>query len=220
MYRALGLAILDAYDPKQVGHLTAADHKFPPAPTRSVVVIDEIDKASRDFPNDLLTEIDRLWFRVPELVRIVNSPETPSDEIPPGLRPIIVITSNLERQLPDAFLRRCVFHHIEHPDPVTLEQIVLNHLTRASLKLTDPDLRQAILLVDWARKQQFDKRPGLAELLEFAKAISVRAEDPAAADFKARARASLSALVKTTRDIEALQSHLAGSTDRTLSSPL
>jgi MoxR-like ATPase len=212
-YRALGRAILDAYEREKVAHLTASGHNFPAAPTRSVVVIDEIDKAPRDFPNDLLNEIDQLWFRVPELAGSVASPEIPRDAIPADLRPIIVITSNLERQLPDAFLRRCVFHHIEHPDEKTLELITVNHLQRMALKLADSEIRKAIALMDWARQQRFDKPPGLAELLEFVRAIGIRAENFSDPGFRERALASLSALGKTTRDIETLRNHLEGSTD-------
>jgi MoxR-like ATPase len=216
-YRALGRAILDAHQPDQVKDLVNNTYAFPPSPARSVVVIDEIDKAPRDFPNDLLNEIEQLWFRVPELAGIVASPETPRIELPPDLRPIIVITSNLERQLPDAFLRRCVFHHIEYPG-AELEMILLKHLDQFRLSLSDPDVKQAIALVNWAREEQFDKSPGLAELLEFAKAIARRGELASDRDFSTRASESISALAKTSRDIELLQTHLESyDTDRSQS---
>jgi MoxR-like ATPase len=91
------------------------------------VLIDEIDKAPRDFPNDLLNEIDQFWFRVPELAFETEVPETPKN-IAADVRPIVVITSNTERQLPDAFLRRCVYHHIAFPDDQTLKLIVDSHV--------------------------------------------------------------------------------------------
>ncbi|CAB3801346.1 AAA family ATPase [Paraburkholderia fynbosensis] len=89
-------------------------------PRPSVVLIDEIDKASRDFPNDLLNGIERLDFRIREMRdRLVAAPRDAR------LRPIVVITSNSERDLPDPFLRRCVYFHIEDPDEETLRKILL-----------------------------------------------------------------------------------------------
>jgi MoxR-like ATPase len=88
------------------------------------VIIDEIDKAPRDFPNDLLNEIDRMAFRVPEL-RYAATPgmDDPKRGIAPDLRPIIVITSNSEKGLPEPFLRRCVYHNITFPkDPKAREE--------------------------------------------------------------------------------------------------
>ena len=169
-YHALGLAILEAIPADEVKDLLPPDYTFLAKPVRSVVVIDEIDKAPRDFPNDLLNEIDQLWFRVPELANWVEVPETPRTPMPPELRPIIVITSNLERQLPDALLRRCVFHHIEYPDIETeegrtlLENIVLGHLRHDALKVADEDLGKAIAFITNARELALDKKPGVAEL--------------------------------------------------------
>ena len=130
-YHALGQAIIDASPPDLVRPLLPQRYELPQEPVRSVVIIDEIDKAPRDFPNDLLNEIDQLWFRVPELADWVTVPETPRAKIPASLRPMIVITSNLERQLPDAFLRRCVFHHIKYPIEEEIQRrIILGHLTK------------------------------------------------------------------------------------------
>jgi MoxR-like ATPase len=192
-----------------VRHLVSPEYILPKKPLRSVVVIDEIDKASRDFPNDLLNEIDQLWFRVPELAGVVPSPETPRAPMSDSLRPVIVITSNLERQLPDAFLRRCVFHHIEHPDRETMDIIVLGHLKRAGVKLDDAELREAIDLVDWARQERFDKPPGLAELIEFARALGLSKPHLSSNDFRQAALRSVSVLGKTTRDVEALRQRLS-----------
>lgn len=101
-------------------------------PQRSVVVIDEIDKAPRDFPNDILSEIDRMYFRVPELgaegIRGTPAADDSTREIPPHLRPIIVLTSNSEKKLPDAFLRRCVYFHIPDPEGQHLRDIVFSRL--------------------------------------------------------------------------------------------
>lgn len=92
----------------------------PGQPRRSVVLIDEIDKASRDFPNDLLNGIERMEFRIRELDNfLVRAPDKSL-----GLHPIVIITSNLERDLPPPFLRRCAFHHIPDPTPERLAEIV------------------------------------------------------------------------------------------------
>src|SRR5215475_5318615 len=97
------------------------------SPTATVVLIDEIDKAPRDFPNDLLNELDRMEFDVPEL---------PDDQRRKAsvARPIVIITSNSERQLPLPFLRRCVFHHIEFPSPKKLIAIIHERLGGTDLK--------------------------------------------------------------------------------------
>ena len=88
------------------------------SPTRRLVLIDEIDKAPRDFPNDLLDEIDQMEFRVPELAMKFRAAH----------RPVVIITSNSERQLPDPFLRRCVFHRIEFPSADRLQAILRQRL--------------------------------------------------------------------------------------------
>ncbi len=210
-YQALGLAILEATCFEKVKHLLPPGYDFPNKPDRSVVVIDEIDKAPRDFPNDLLNEIDHLWFRVPELANWVASPETPRERLPAELSPIIVITSNLERQLPDAFLRRCVFHHIEHPDiedpegKKLQENIVLGHLKRDKLRLADVDLAKAIEFIAKARSLPLDKKPGLAELLEFVRILATRESDLNGKSFEERTEACLSAIAKTTRDVKTLR---------------
>jgi MoxR-like ATPase len=112
-YEALGLAILRSLPP--------ADPQLPPGfvhaeSKRSVVLVDEIDKAPRDLPNDLLNEFEAMAFRVHETGR--------SFQADPALRPILIITSNSEKHLPDAFLRRCVFYHIPFPNAARLRQIV------------------------------------------------------------------------------------------------
>jgi MoxR-like ATPase len=84
------------------------------ADTQPVLLIDEIDKADLEFPNDLLWELDRMEFYIPETKATVAAKE----------RPIVIITSNAEKELPDAFLRRCIFHYIEFPSPEKMEEIV------------------------------------------------------------------------------------------------
>jgi MoxR-like ATPase len=125
---------------------------------RSVVLIDEIDKADLDFPNDLLRELDRLEFEIPESGdRFV----VPDDR--PDLRPIIFVTHNEEKALPTAFLRRCIFHFVEFPGKGEVDQILGAH------RIEDPELRRiAIAVVEELRSQDLVKKPGLAELLDWA----------------------------------------------------
>ncbi|NLB12454.1 MAG: MoxR family ATPase, partial [Gammaproteobacteria bacterium] len=109
---------------------------------RAVLLIDEIDKADIEFPNDLLQELDRMEFHVHET----------GDTIRATHRPIIVITSNNEKELPDAFLRRCFFHYIRFPDADTLERIVEVHY---------PGIRQALVRSALARFYEIRETPGL-----------------------------------------------------------
>lgn len=116
-YNALGKAIILANPAENVKRILPNRFEHPGPPQQSVVLIDEIDKAPRDFPNDLLNEIEGMFFRIPELRN--ERVEAPSD-----LRPIVIITSNSEKNLPDAFLRRCIYHHIPKPTADDLRQIV------------------------------------------------------------------------------------------------
>jgi MoxR-like ATPase len=204
-YRALGRAILDAYGAEAVDYL--ATPTFTPAnrPTRSVVIIDEIDKAPRDFPNDLLNEIDQLWFRVPEMSSLGKvKTDTPRVPLDPDYRPIVVITSNLERQLPDAFLRRCVFHHLEFPEnEKDRNDIVLNHLVRLDRQMGDGELRAVMRVVEWARQGGLSRKPGLAEVIDFAASVMA-----VPGELDDRLVQAVSALAKTDPDRAALKKHL------------
>ncbi|MBB4860336.1 MoxR-like ATPase [Novosphingobium chloroacetimidivorans] len=131
-YQALGKAILDAFpaDNERVANLLGpaeATAQVNRPQRRTVVLIDEIDKAPRDFPNDLLNEIERLYFRVPEL-RNALSPGGKHDPIPAEYMPVVIITSNDERGLPPAFLRRCLRFEIKYPEPDQLKAIVARRL--------------------------------------------------------------------------------------------
>jgi MoxR-like ATPase len=132
-----------------------------------VVLIDEIDKAPRDLPNDLLHVLDRMEVRIPELKRVLKSDQ----------RPIVIITSNRESQLPDPFLRRCVFHHIEFPHETALRLIVAERLK---------DLQPEESLVTIALKRfhelrdidNLQKKPATMELLTWIRVL-VKAGVPA-----------------------------------------
>jgi MoxR-like ATPase len=179
-FQAMGSAILKAHARSSIAAMLRGKHdkewKPDAPPSRSVVVIDEIDKAPKDFPNDLLHEIETMRFRIKEFP---GAPETPpTDDLDRSLRPFVVITSNEERQLPDAFLRRCVFHEITFPDDATLKAIVnaglASRLTRMGFKSeTKPELdkrttEQLIALLTKFRDSQPDKKPGIAEMLDAA----------------------------------------------------
>ena len=211
-YQALGRAILDAYGSQEVGHLATASYAPPERPTRSVVIVDEIDKAPRDFPNDLLNEIDQLWFRVDELALEQNTDgarpmngagcETPKTPISEDVRPIIVITSNIERQLPDAFLRRCIFHHIV-VDKATREDIVKKRLLKGTY--SEPELKEVFALIDWAcQPGRLERAPGLAEAINFASAFAgsqIRAEGECV---EVRFLRCVSSLAKSEKDAQSL----------------
>ncbi|MEC9267879.1 MAG: MoxR family ATPase [Pseudomonadota bacterium] len=133
-----------------------------PAP---VLLIDEIDKADIEFPNDLLLELDRMEFHVYETKEIIRAEK----------RPIVIITSNNEKELPDAFLRRCFFHFIRFPDPETMEQIVQVHFPDIKKRL----LSEALTLFFQIREVPgLKKRPSTSELLDWIKLLLVEEIDP------------------------------------------
>jgi MoxR-like ATPase len=133
---------------------------------RAVVLIDEVDKAPRDFPNDILREIESMSFRIMETGEVVTAD--------PAFRPIVVITSNSERLLPDAFLRRCVFFHIEFPDKDLLRRIALSRLERYLEGEQERRLRFDEAQLDWlithfgeVRERCRKKPPATAEFLSW-----------------------------------------------------
>jgi len=123
-----------------------------------VLLIDEIDKADLEFPNDLLNELDEMSFYIPET----------GDTISAVHRPIVVITSNAEKELPDAFLRRCIFHYIEFPDPELMEEIVRVHFPDIENNL----LREALKTFYALREiDDFRKKPSTSELIDWIQAL-------------------------------------------------
>ena len=126
--------------------------------SQSVLLIDEIDKADIEFPNDLLLELDKMEFFVYETQQLIKA----------RTRPVIVITSNNEKELPDAFLRRCFFHYIEFPDSVTMERIVNVHYPDIKKDL----LSQAMDIFFGVRKiPGLKKKPSTSELIDWLKLL-------------------------------------------------
>jgi len=128
--------------------------------TRPVLLIDEIDKADIEFPNDLLLELDRMQFHVYETKETINARQ----------RPIVVITSNNEKELPDAFLRRCFFHYIRFPDRETMQRIVDVHYPGIHKRL----VQEALTVFFEVREVPgLKKKPSTSELLDWIKLLMV-----------------------------------------------
>lgn len=125
---------------------------------RVVLLIDEIDKADIEFPNDLLLELDKMEFYVYETKKIVKAKN----------RPIIVITSNNEKELPDAFLRRCFFHYIEFPDTVTMGKIVDVHYPKIKKSLVSQAMD---VFFDVRKIPGLKKKPSTSELIDWLKLL-------------------------------------------------
>ncbi len=165
------------------------------AEKRPVLLIDEIDKADIEFPNDLLLELDRMEFFVyetRETVRAVN-------------RPVVIITSNNEKELPDAFLRRCFFHYIRFPDRETMQAIVDVHFPGLKHEL----LREALTLFYEVREVPgLSKRPSTSELLDWIKLLVIEDIPPEtlrAKDAKSMIPPLYGALLKNEQDVHLLE---------------
>jgi MoxR-like ATPase len=133
---------------------------------RPVLLIDEIDKADIEFPNDLLQELDRMEFFVYETGETVAAKN----------RPIVIITSNNEKELPDAFLRRCFFHYIKFPDPETMAAIVEVHFPGLKGRLVSEAMR---IFYDLREVPGLKKKPSTSELLDWLKLLLNEDIDPA-----------------------------------------
>lgn len=203
-FNALGTAILRACDPDQVPDMLPEGFD-PGARQRSVVLIDEIDKAPRDFPNDILNEVEGMFFTVPE----IRNRRVTAD---PSLRPILVLTSNSEKHLPDAFLRRCVYYNIPFPDRERLLEIVAERIDLGDSdggEFLDESLDFFLELRQPATG--LHKRPATAELLGW---IGYLLEAGAALTTSMRRQrkvleSSMSALVKGAADQEIASSMLS-----------
>ena len=157
---------------------------------RSVLLIDEIDKADIEFPNDLLQELDKMEFYVYETGDVIKAKK----------RPIVIITSNNEKELPEAFLRRCFFHYIKFPDFYTLTKIVNVHFPNIKKNLLDSALKVFFEIRD---VQGLKKKPSTSEALDWIKLLLV--EDLGPLDLKEEKNDILpklhGALVKNEQDI-------------------
>src|SRR5471030_15456 len=161
------------------------------SPVRPVLLIDEIDKADIEFPNDLLLELDQMEFHVYETGETVKA----------RLRPIVIITSNNEKELPDAFLRRCFFHYIRFPDAETMRRIVESHFPGLQQRL----LREALNVFYEIREVPgLKKKPSTSELLDWLKLLLI--EDIPAEALRSKDQGKLipplyGALLKSEQDV-------------------
>jgi MoxR-like ATPase len=161
------------------------------ASERHVLLIDEIDKADLEFPNDLLRELDEMRFTIIETAEEITARE----------RPIVMITSNNEKELPDAFLRRCIFHYIEFPDATLMKRIVAVHHPNLDAALLD----QVLIKFYWLREQsELRKKPSTSELIDWISALLragvTRGQVEAHIPF-------IGTLLKKEQDADALQRH-------------
>ena len=129
-----------------------------------VLLIDEIDKADLEFPNDLLGELDKMEFYINETKETIKTKH----------RPIVIITSNAEKELPDAFLRRCIFHYIEFPDAEKMEEIINVHFGNIDQKLCQKALEA---FYEIRKMDEIQKKPSTSELLDWIQALMISGVD-------------------------------------------
>lgn len=125
-----------------------------------VLLIDEVDKADLEFPNDLLWELDKMEFYIPETKETVTAKH----------RPIVIITSNAEKELPDAFLRRCIFHYIEFPKPEQMEKIIRVHFDKLDEELLSQSMQAFYAL---RALDNIEKKPSTSELVDWIRALQL-----------------------------------------------
>lgn len=199
--QALGSAILRTLEPADVARRVGAlpGHA---RPVRTLVLIDEVDKAPRDFPNDLLNQIENLEFSVHELGEHFKADRAHA--------PVIVITSNSEKQLPEPFLRRCVYHHIEFPkDAQELEAILAARLSRLHVQG-----KAHGELLRWFFRLREDlalsKKPSTSELLDWLRVLAQAGLEPARGIEQQRdvLHACLGSLLKTREDVERIAARI------------
>ena len=154
-----------------------------------VLLIDEVDKADLEFPNDLLWELDQMEFYIPETKETVMAKQ----------RPIVIITSNAEKELPDAFLRRCVFHYIEFPDQEQMEDILRVHFDKLDERL----VQQALAAFYWVRELRgIEKKPSTSELVDWLRAMVAGGIEPRRIE---REIPFAGVLLKKDKDLQLLQ---------------
>ncbi len=157
-----------------------------------VLLIDEIDKADLEFPNDLLWELDQMEFYIHETKRTVKAKQ----------RPIVIITSNAEKELPDAFLRRCIFHYIEFPNKELMEEIVKTHFPNVEEHL----LKNAMDTFYWIREmREVRKKPSTSELIDWINALQIAG---ISADTIRSALPFVGVVVKKDEDLETVKHYV------------
>ena len=159
-----------------------------------VLLIDEIDKAELEFPNDLLHELDQMSFYIPETREWIKGKH----------RPIVVITSNSEKELPEAFLRRCIFHYIEFPDPEMMKKIVEVHYPGLNEKLINSAVKR---FYEVRNLRELRKKPSTSELLDW---IRVLLTEKISEEEIEKGLPFLGVLLKKTRDVEVARRRLGG----------
>lgn len=161
-----------------------------------VLLIDEIDKADLEFPNDLLWELDQMSFYIPETKETISAKQ----------RPIVIITSNAEKELPDAFLRRCIFHYISFPDAAAMEKIVKVHHPDVEKKLMEQAMEAFYAIRNMSDIQ---KKPSTSELIDWIQALVVGGISP---DKIRKDYPFMGVLLKKNEDLDTLLDHLQGKT--------
>ncbi len=157
-----------------------------------VLLIDEIDKADLEFPNDLLWELDQMEFYIPETKRTVKAKQ----------RPVVIITSNAEKELPDAFLRRCIFHYIDFPKSDLMAEIVKTHFPNIEENL----LKNAMEVFYWIRGiRDVRKKPSTSELIDWLNALQMNGIP---ADTLKKELPFLGVVVKKDEDLEAVRHYV------------
>ncbi len=183
----------DVSDIKQYIHLGPLGRSFA-AEQRVVLLIDEVDKADVEFPNDLLHELDQMSFYINETNETISA----------KTRPVVVITSNSEKELPDAFLRRCVFHFIDFPDRELMSNIVRVHFPTLDVDLLKHALDAffRVRAIDGMRK-----RPSTSELIDWIAALLAEGIDPVALE---RELPFMGVLLKKEQDLATALRMIAG----------
>ncbi|MDI9480138.1 MAG: AAA family ATPase [Syntrophomonadaceae bacterium] len=166
------------------------------AEKQAVLLIDEIDKADLEFPNDLLWELDQMSFYIPETRETITARH----------RPIVIITSNAEKELPDAFLRRCIFHYIAFPDEEGMERIVRVHHPHLEKRLLEQAMETFYSLRNVPNIQ---KKPSTSELIDWLQALVVGGINP---NRIKKELPFLGVLLKKNEDLDVLLNQLQGKT--------
>lgn len=157
-----------------------------------ILLIDEIDKADLEFPNDLLWELDKMEFYIPETKETIKAKQ----------RPIVIVTSNAEKELPDAFLRRCIFHYIEFPDEKQMREIIKVHFAQVEEHL----LQQVLETFYWIRGlYNIQKKPSTSEVIDWIHALELGGVAP---DKIKKAVPFAGVLLKKNEDIDTMKRYL------------